>query len=822
MVWLIYIYLYLFSVSILIGQEFTGGVRFLTYYDDKPITSLFLPKEPFLQFKDGLEIGFEICIREKSPFGYIVSTLHEDSDDGIILSYIEFRNPDTSFIELTIHNQPEVILTVPFPNSMIGRGQWHKINILYKENILSLTLNESGTVSAKVDLSHLKPFRLSFGNITNRLEPPRMDIRQVKVKHGTKMIHDYPLNEIEGEIIVDKVGFKNGLLKNGSLLAGHHKNIQHVQSIIIHPDRYGQMYVDQQDGHLTIINHNEFIKMDIQTWDILSKTETDTIPKNHKILYYDFQNQLYIYHHGGDLPFYQYDYTNGQWNGFDLSQKSKGQYFDGQRIYIPETNNIYSFGGYGWYTYKNDIFKYALNNKEWSMVTPKLRKGAIFYPQGPTNVVFDEPQNRIIIFGGTGSKTGKQESGITYFSDIWSFNVQTDSLVQLASHQPIPMNQSVLGVEVDWESNTAYKLMVVERDSFRTALLKEFDFPSGNAIEIPLKFGSYFKTIQHSEIFFDLVENTSELLIVVIGELYGKPNMNGIHIFTLALPLMKNEIRVKSNNHSIVYILMAVGLIGSGYWGRKRSLTSFKTRKMSMTDLPYEILEKGVTIQLFGVFRMWIDGKEVFKKDWQSKKARDLFIYLILKNHHGVTGEEISLTFWQNVASDSAVNSRGVALSKIRKVLGDYAHCLKRNENRFSIQYSSIFISDLHFVQSWMKSQKVQEYKKALSLFGNDGLLSEFHEDWAEAIKVDVNDSFIRYLKKMCRYESPQVELEMIEKIGAFLIHWNPLDDEALITYVKALKESDKQGLAHQVYNDFVVQYEKEMKEPYQLQYKNI
>jgi len=802
-----------------------GGVRFLTYYDEKPPTSLLLPEESYLKLTDGLEIEFEIRIREKSPFGYILSTLHDNSEDGIILSYIEFRNPDTSFIELSIQNQPEVILTISFPNSMIGRGEWHKLTIEYHNEILSLTLNGTETVSARVDLSHLSPFQISFGEITNRLEPPRMDVRHVQVKDRTRVIHDWPLNEFEGEIIVDKVGSKNGRLKSGSLLAGHHKHIQHIQSIVTQPDRFGQIFVDQQDGHLNIINHNELIKMDIQTWVIISKTKTDTISKDYKILYNDFNNQLYIYHHGGDLPFYPYNEPNGHWDGLDLNEDSKGQYFTGQRIFIPETNDIYSFGGYGWYTYKNDIFKYSIKNDEWSIVTPKLRNNAIFYPQGPTSVVYDESQKRIILFGGTGSKTGKQENGITHFSDIWSFDVQTDSLVQLANHQPVPMNQSGVGVEVDWASNTAYKLIVVDRDSFSTVQLKEHEFPSGDAIDIPLQFDSFFKTIQYSEIFFDFIENTSELLIVVSGELYGNPDMNGIHIFTLALPLLKNEIRGESNNHSIVYILIVLGFMGiAGYWvwDRKRGISSFQTLKKEITELPFEILEKGVTVQLFGVFRMWIDGKEFLKKDWQSKKARELFIYLILKNHHGVTGEEISLTFWQDVSADSAVNSRGVALSKIRKLLGDYAYCLERNENRFSIQYSSTFTSDLHYVHSWMESHNIQEYKKAIALFGNDGLLSEFHEDWAESIKVDVNDSFIRHLKKICKNKSIQVDIESIEKIGAFLIHWNPLDDEALMSYVKALKESGKQGLAHQVYNDFVSNYEKEMKEPYQLEYKNI
>ena len=809
--------------AVLFGDASTGGVQFFTHYDKKPMTSLTIPSDSYINIKNDFIIEFDFRIREKSPFGYIMSLSTQDFDDIFVLSYIEFHNADTSYIELFFPDNPTSI-SLPFPNSMIGRGYWHSLHLGYKNKVITLILNDSINVSKELDLDQLEPFQLHFGKVYAQVEPPRMDMKNLRIWNHEKLIHHWPLNEFNGYKIYDHVGNLDGKILNGEFLSNRHKGVQWVQSVGQKIDRYSNYFIDRDDLMLFYLNQDSLYQYDIQSWELLSVAPSDTIPYDYRIIYDDTQNRLFLYHNGGDLPFYDYNWTIGKWDGLDVALKSQGQYFDIERIYIPKTNAIYSFGGYGWYTYKNDIYTYSIHQAKWAIINPNLKENKVFTPRIASDSYYNANDGQIYIFGGTGSKSGKQEAGIQHYSDIWAYNIKTDSLLLIRPNDDIDRVDLAMSVSYQETSNTVFELVRTDLDSTYSYHLNIFDFPDGEKRAFPLNFDDFLDLSSIHDIQMDLIDKTSELIFIAKGPLLGDNDQNRIHFFTLALPLINpiDTMEDKPNYLLFGFILTILVMGGLGFYLRKKEKIIPQQKEDVLENIGLDVLDKGVTVQLFGVFRMWIDGKEILKKDWKSKKARELFIYLILKNHQGVTGEDISLTFWQDVASDSAVNSRSVALARIRKVLGKYGHHLVRVEDRYLIQHDDTFYSDSHRFQTWMKENNDSNFENILEIIGPIGLLSEFHDDWVENIKTDVNRRIINHFKKqVSRLENDQ-NWGDLTLIGESILSWNPLDDEALVIYVNALKQNGKQGLAHQVYDEFIRNYEMEIKESYNLKYEDI
>jgi len=798
-----------------------SGIQFFTRYDENPITSLKIPAESYLSFGDGFRLEFDLRIREKNPFGYILSMSTQNMQDLLVLTYINFRNPDTSYIELSLQNNP-FLITLPFPNELIGRSVWHHLEMVFEKDFIQLTLNDSISDSATFDPININEYDMIFGGITIKTEPPRMDIREINVMNQEGSGAYWSIDEMTGDVVHDSIGSKHGKVYNGEFLAGRHEKLHLIKSLPHDLYRLKSFFIDQDDLFLLFLMDDSLYKLNIQTWEIATVIPFNKVPKKHILMYDDHQNQFFLFHNGGDLPVYTFDWETGSWSGLDLSLESEGQYYDGKRVYIPETKEFYSFGGYGWYTYKNNIFKYSLSDKIWIKIQPKLRKNKIFAPRYPKYVY--SFKDKIFIIGGHGSESGKQETGTQYYFDIWAFDRKTDSLYLVAEKGFHPRLNEVIGFEIWEEQNIAFELIRIELDSTFTYYLNVFDFPHGNKLEFSLNFEDYFDLSNEPFTLMKIIEKTSELLFVCYGELNGDSNQKGIHFFTLALPLVNQKEPIESKDDRLVYFILLMVLFSGALWAfyRRKEIVPQDLPEIQSEQVQFTILDKGVSVQLFGLFRMWKDGKEILYKDWQSKKSRELFIYLILKNNHGVTGKEISLTFWPNVDSDSAVNSRGVAIARIRKTLGEYGNHLIYKENRYFVNYNEFFLSDYRIIQSWVQQNNESNIAKYINIFGANGLLPEMRGDWVENIKTDVHHSFIGHLKKQVSRLKNDVKWDDLVLIGESILSLNPLDDEALVIYVNALKQAGKQGLAHQVYTKFAQHYEKEMDEQYELKYESI
>ena len=94
------------------------------------------------------------------------------------------------------------------------------------------------------------------------------------------------------------------------------------------------------------------------------------------------------------------------------------QYYDHTQTYNPTDTSIITFGGYGHYIYKNDLFKIKPYTGKWEKIKIEDIDPRFF----ATSAVVD---NNLYIFGGRGCKSGRQEMSPHNYYDLYKINLQT-------------------------------------------------------------------------------------------------------------------------------------------------------------------------------------------------------------------------------------------------------------------------------------------------------------------------------------------------------------------------------------------------------------
>jgi hypothetical protein len=84
-------------------------------------------------------------------------------------------------------------------------------------------------------------------------------------------------------------------------------------------------------------------------------------------------------------------------------------------------SSLIAFGGYGYYKYKNDLFRLDLKSNIWT----KNNLIAITPRYSPASAIVD---NKLYVFGGRGSESGQQEVNPQNYYDLYSIDLETNEV----------------------------------------------------------------------------------------------------------------------------------------------------------------------------------------------------------------------------------------------------------------------------------------------------------------------------------------------------------------------------------------------------------
>ncbi len=175
--------------------------------------------------------------------------------------------------------------------------------------------------------------------------------------------------------------------------------------------------------------------------------------------------------------------------------------------------------------------------------------------------------------------------------------------------------------------------------------------------------------------------------------------------------------------------------------------TAYVVRLLTAMGLENITVHPGyqLRVQTLGAFRVWRGETEISSRDWQRKKARQLFQLFATRRGQSLEREEIYELLWRAESPEAAGRDFKVALNALNKVLeperrGDFAYIV-RTETAYGFRPGAdVWIDADEFTQLIARAEAsagdalLDLLRRALALYQDDYLLADArYEDWAIA-----------------------------------------------------------------------------------------
>jgi len=157
-------------------------------------------------------------------------------------------------------------------------------------------------------------------------------------------------------------------------------------------------------------------------------------------------------------------------------------------------------------------------------------------------------------------------------------------------------------------------------------------------------------------------------------------------------------------------------------------------KSFSVNDLSVNDQKPRLDIHTFGQIQIYNHGRLIQLSDWQTREARDLFLYLLQSSPR--KKEQIAADFWPDLAPARIKMRFKINIYRIRRALGQDTILFKDDSYAFnrSLPYTwdreRLLNLTQQIQQSADTSERVRQLEMALDLL-RAGYLNEIQSDWA-------------------------------------------------------------------------------------------
>ena len=831
------------SFSALQAEENTiDGLLFNSIYDNlegrNGATSLTIPTKDAILYEKNLTIDFDVFFWRKSPFGFILSAGNEQDPNLFVLSYSDYKSQDTSFIELTYADRPSII-SIPILDKDQGWEKWKNIKLYFEmeKQRVGLSFQNQDIIWYKDGIPINNRMQFNFGATSFVTEPPRMAIKDIHINRDKKKTILWKLDEEFGDIA--HPNYENGTswagqVKNGIWIHELHRQLNPVFIHKVYRNNFQFLGVNDQTNQYLYLMNDSLFYYDNKRGRIVEKYSFPYLPEDNYIYRYNpVKKMIFATHGGGGGPISYLDLEKKIWENYVEEYESDGLFYTSNFFYDYVSHDIFTLGGYGWYEQKNILQKYNSQDLSWYPIKYKTTSDNLFFPRCKAEISYDNKSKKYLLYGGQGNESGKQQQGFRRLNDFWEIdliNYEFNRLWEDSSKIIDPMDKHPK-VAISVRNQKVYKMLGSQVSNKNNS----FIVPSNLEVFVSSFKNRAFKKYiidtkedQKNDIHiidFHSLDSTNELLVI-----YQKNNLDDKYVVfsTIKTPLIAPTEQEKS--HAEFFILILVGCcIFVFLWTTKlgeEDKKNFpkKDPLLSLNNQKESTVNQGLSINLLNNLEIVNQGNSITSKDWKSKKARNLFIFIILKGKNGASLNEIHNLFWPDVNLESARNSRAVALSRIRRVISPFDNLLVSKEEIITFEDNADVFIDYRNLFYLINVQAKNNYSSMypVKLIGDGQLLKFSNSSWVEAYRLDVSEKISKYAKNLAEVFIEKKQWGKVGFIGNKLLLLNSFHDDGMRYSVLANKMLNKNAISHKVYNDFIKKYELESGEKYPLSYDNI
>lgn len=821
-------------------------------------TTLYLDDNQPFPIKNDFTISFQIYVRTNEPdFGSILH-LHTNTNQYIRFSFV--AGEERHFPALVLN---EGIITIDTP---IEREKWLDVSLhlRLKDNVIEVDYDNK-KVSAMVPLEDTKNISALFGQMENYLaDVAPINLRNITVTQDGKQTREWKLWKHNDDVCYD--------MKEKAIARAIHPFWlidNHIEWKLIH-----QAHIP---GKLDVaFNAREalFYLVKPQSIEVLDEKETlrqkitiregyPAVEYPNHLLYDTLTNKLISYYlKKGSTSYFSFD--TSKWSNVERNMDEASNY-NHARTFNPADSSFYFFGGYGFYQYRNDLFRM----KSGSYKLEQVEYERPLYPRysAAMAIVGDE----LFVFGGRGNKYGKQELSTHFYFGLCAINLKTNQSRMVWQRNSPQEDGTLMASSMYFEpSDSSFYAVsmskggVLWKISMKDSVYTEVSKPIYNESNYQDCDFSLYSSPAHGKLF------------LVLDKILNDHTHN-VYIYSINMPLVnEGDIRQSANTtivngHKYLYItgiillLIAAGMIfyRSRCSNRKDKTITIKeieevpviighhnTPEQPLIAGQHTIMqEKGniqetdavsakttnyydrsrASISLCGCFNVRDkDGNDITSNF--TPRLKHLLILLILyteKNEQGILASKTTEILWPEKEETSARNNRNVNLRKLRVLLESIGDVEVITENNFlRIKWGTTVFCDYHTLltctQQFEQEKSEELLNRILELLLYGPLLPNTIFDWLDDFKDAYSSHSIDLLKNLLDIEIQRNHQEMIIRLADIMFLHDPLNEEALAAKCAVLSAQGKKGIARNLYDRFCKEYRDSMGENYKIPFADL
>jgi len=791
------------------------------------------PENPYT-FNNDVTLEFDLAFqRLTNAYGYILRVIVNDSLNFDLMSTPEHE--EFHDLTLVIDKKPTDI-QFEFSDVELKPLQWTTVRITLsaKQNQVSLSWNGK-TKTQAFQFHGQKKFRLyygvnEFGKFSTTDAPPII-LRNIKLFQNEKLARNWPLRSHGINEVYDSIKNARAVVKNPIWLIDRHTKWTHRKTFTT--KRFPSVAFNGYSAEVYVTDENS-----IYNYNLSSEKLENKIVRNGKPVYSDANQLLYVKEKN---LIYNYDLFTNKLQPFNFSTLSwhntdstyhEPNYWHNNKFYNPWDSSVYTFGGYGHFTYHNNFSRFNPSENKWETV----KTSGTIPPRYLAASGLRESTNQILIFGGYGSLSGKQELSPQSFYDLYSFDLRDHSIKKLREFEAPQGAEDVVfsnSLVVNEEDHCFYVLSFPKNKYEGFVKLRQYSLDNQEskvfADSIPFHF-------HDEDSFCDLFYSAASKELIAVTVHQEKQHYQ-VDIHSINYPPLQVESvlqHAKTNGtRASSYIAVAVFLGVAGlllYIYRKKKLKSARpvvpvnTVPTESSPIPTSITDPSLlqeeaplvsAILLFGGFQVFDKtGADISAKFTMTLK--ELFTLIVLhsvKFDKGISTVVIQEYLWPDKDEVSARNNRNVNIKKLRTLLEEIGGITIDNNNSYiKLTIENQVYCDYKLVYKLLHHtpSTLPEHDKITTIVKNvkrGSLLPNLQASWLDSFKSDVSnqiiDTLLEYAQKLDGGKDDKLLLEIADAVFTY----DSINQEALVIKCSVLNKKGKYSLAKTWYDHFVKEY---------------
>ncbi|MBQ1167582.1 MAG: hypothetical protein II143_00625 [Bacteroidales bacterium] len=792
--------------------------------DERTSYEVFTGQAP--RFDGRLEISFEMLTYPTSRYGYVFRLENMD-EKGRIWNLSYDGRWEQIVIRLNDEGHRSAIFT-ELNRKVWSAYKWHKVRVKFDAVADSIyfsidSLSYSQPVHFSSSTFHPK---LSFGISGHVVELPSFSMRNLEVSDGNRTIR-FPLDESSGNKVHDERGVARGKVVNPTWLihdATHWKKITTLET----GGRAGVYYDTQK--HQAIMYDNAGLTI----YDLGSERSSQIeylspIPVN--ILSgtsFLKDGYLYVYelseweHPLGAPSVARLDLETMQWEVISC-ERLDGPMHHHASFINSVTGKETFFGGYG-NMYFNGEFYTLEQDGSWQKHPVEEDGDALLFPRFFCSAGTSADSLGAYIFGGMGNETGEEVVGRRYFYDLHRYDFVTGETkflwtADLGEESCVPARGLVV------QDDCFYALCYPEYLTIAPMYLYRFNLSDGSHTRLgaPIEVNSD-KVWCYNQLYYDA--GIGRLVALCINK--DKQLRPTVDVYTMMFPPVESA---SSGGHFplvAIFLLAVLGLAASLFVlfrllkarrNRRKESDNYVLSRKDPAKRIYVAPSGPDSIHLFGDFTVTgHDGDNITGEFTQQ--VRTLLLLLVKYSETGVSPSRISGILWPDKEPEKARNSRGVAMSNLRKAIEPIKGLsLSYGDNLYRLECSDGFHLDY---RDFISSISSGDTDRALAIVSRGRFLKDIRDSEFDSFKSESEGAILPFISQQLKEKFAQGRYRATIEIADMAFEYDLQDDLAMKLSVKSLLALGRRDDALVRYSIFQANYRKLSGEPYPVKFENL